>query len=61
MLIIPEPALKYAIFGKDTDNVSDSIKEYFKHYWDMHHEFVEVIVFTNPAREGEAIWDKKYT
>jgi hypothetical protein len=60
MLNISEAALKYAIFGQDINNnnyVSDSIIKYFENYWDMCHEFVTVIIFTNPAREGEAIWN----
>jgi len=61
VLAIPETALNYAIFGKDVDDVSNTIKEYSQDYWEMNHSTVEVIEFTNPSHKGEVIWDHEYT
>jgi len=61
VLTIPEDALKYAILGADSDDVSDNIKEYSQKYWEMNHSTIEIIGFTNPCHFGEVVWDAEYT
>ena len=61
VLIIPEDALKYAILGADSDDVSDNIKEYSQKYWEMNHLTIEIIQFNNPCHPGEVVWDAEYT
>ena len=60
VLSIPEDALKYAIFGADSNDVSDNVKEYSQKYWEMNHTTIEIIGFNNPCHLGEVMWDAEY-
>jgi len=60
ILTISEDALKYAIFGADSNDVSDNIKEYSQKYWEMNHTTIEIIGFNNPCHLGEVMWDPEY-
>ena len=56
---ITETSLQYAIVSDD-ENATEKMKQESEKFWDMNHEKIMVIEFTNPIHNGDAEWDEDY-